>query len=392
MPDTGDDTNRPKRRIRNYNEAYTGPYLVIAESSNGNIVASKIAKMLIQKFDRDYVRSIPMTKKKMKILMRSRQAANQLVIMEQENIKFSIPQRLIECLGVAYIEPEIDSDELNTAVAFDKAKLIQDGNPAVVETRRITKKANDGSTKLLYTVIITFDGLTLPSHVEINQVLYGVNPYVYPTRQCTNCWRLGHDRKNCKSAIRCPSCLEGNIDSDHNCGQETPQCVNCHGDHKANDHRRCQKIIAKKQEDAERQSTYSQGRTDWFCTLAPEEADSNVMQNNVQNTQHAEVHSDPRASATNNLATTSAPPPKRRLRDTDCDDELPQLEVHISDGVCKSIQSGIESNEVVEVMAEVLEVAPEDQESRAKIREHVLGRITELVNDRVKKYLDTLRL
>lgn len=85
MPDTGDDTNRPKRRIRNYNKAYTGPYLVIAESSNGNIVASKIAKMLIQKFDRDYVRSIPMTKKKMKILMRSRQAANQLVIMEQEN-------------------------------------------------------------------------------------------------------------------------------------------------------------------------------------------------------------------------------------------------------------------------------------------------------------------
>lgn len=393
MKDSVDDTSQRKRRVRTYNDSYSGPFLIIAESTAGNITATKIAKSLIKKFGQDYVRATPMSKKKLKILMGSRDAANKLVTTNYDELRFSIPQRLVECLGVAYIEPEVDSDELGTAKAFDKQKLDQNGNPSIVEFRRITKKGEDGSTVPLYTVILTFDGLTLPSHVEINRVLYAVKPYVYPTRQCGNCWRLGHDRKNCKSAIRCNNCLEGKRDSDHSCVQQSPQCVNCNGPHKANDHRRCPKIIQEKKKDEDRQSTHSQGKTDWFCVPEQEKSSTNGNQCNAVNTQQSEDNSQsgPSSSSQNENATNKTSQ-KRRVNDTDWNEELPQLEVNISEGVCNSIQSSIASNAVLDIIGEVLEVATDDVGARVKIQELVLSRIFNVVDNNVREYLSTLRL
>lgn len=140
MDDPADDTGHHKRRLRTYNDTYDGPFLVIAESTDGNMVATKIARTLMKKFDKDYLRATPMSRKKLKILMGSRDAANKLVKKNYEGLSFSIPQRLVESLGVSYIEPEVDDVELKTAKAFDKKKLTQDGNPSIVEFRRITKK------------------------------------------------------------------------------------------------------------------------------------------------------------------------------------------------------------------------------------------------------------
>lgn len=392
MEDAINDTSQRKRRLRTYNDSYAGPFLIIAESTTGNIIATKIAKWLIKKFGQDYVRAIPMSKTKLKILMGSRDAANKLVKKNYDSLRFSIPQRLVECLGVAYIEPEVESAELETAKAFDKKKLVQDGNPSIVEVRRITKKGDDGVTVSLYTVIFTFDGLALPSHVEINKVLYAVKPYVYPIRQCGKCWRLGHDKKSCKSAIRCNNCLEGDRDADHTCVQQAPQCVNCNGPHKAND-KRCPKIIQEKRKDEQRQATYSQGKTDWFCVPVQEKSSTDGNQSNVQNSSQKEDNSQsaPSSSSTNQIATQNHPQ-KRRVTDTDWNEELPQLEVNISEGVCNSIQSSIASNEVADILGKVLEVATDDTDSRDKIHNLVLSKIYSVVEGNVRDYLSTLRL
>lgn len=80
------------------------------------------------------------------------------------------------------------------------------------------------------------------------------------------------------------------------------------------------------------------------------------------------------------------------MNDTDWNDELPRLEVNISEGVCKSIQSSIASNEVLDIVGEVLKGEIVDMESRAKIQELVLTKISEVVNNGVREYLGALRL
>lgn len=390
MEDPVEDTSHFKRRLRTYNDFYAGPFLVIAESTNGNIIATKIAKSLIKRFDKDYVRATPMSRKKLKILMGSRDAANKLVKKQYEGLSFSIPQRLVESLGVTYIEPEVDDGELGTAKAFDKKKLTQDGNPAIVEFRRIIKKNEDGTTTPLYTVIFTFEGLVIPSHVEINKVLYAVKPYVYPTRQCQNCWRLGHNGKNCKSSTRCNNCLEEHPDHNHNCDEQPPQCVNCNGSHKAND-KRCPKIMQKRKNDENRQAAYSQGVNDWFCAPGVQKSSPAAAQSSGGNLFQMNDNEQPSSSFISTNVTIQ-PSQKRRLNDTDWNDEPPQPDVNISEGVCNSIQSSIASSEVLDIVGEVLKVAIADTESRAKTQELVLTRISDVINNSVREYLGSLRL
>lgn len=253
-------TAAPRKRC--YQPDFPGPFLVIAEAQGeANLSISTMAKRIIQNFGRDYVKAAPISRRKMKILMRTANAANSLLEMDVENVSFMIPQRLIETLGVASIELEVEDEELRDAISFDKGKSIQLFNPDIVEIRRVVKKHGTELTPLT-TVIITFSGLTLPTHVEINRALYKVKPYIYPLRQCRNCWRLGHSLKNCRSKKRCHCCLENDISDDHECNQTSPQCVNCGGKHAANDTRQCPKIKRQIEADRDRQNSYSQGPTD----------------------------------------------------------------------------------------------------------------------------------
>lgn len=172
------------RRVRQYPNSAAGPFLVIAESKDGvNLSPSTVSKKLIRLYGDQYVKAIPQSKRRMKILMGTAGSANNLVTRKSANLTFTIPQRLVEVLGVTHVDLEVDDEELYAATPFDKTKALQTNCDEILEIRRVLKKSGDEEIPLT-TVIVTFAGQKLPTHIEINKVLYGVKPYIYPTRQC----------------------------------------------------------------------------------------------------------------------------------------------------------------------------------------------------------------
>jgi hypothetical protein len=89
--------------------------------------------------------------------------------------------------------------------------------------------------KLLPTssVRVTIKGQIDPGHLQIFGYKCKTEKYIYPTRICTNCWRIGHSAKTCKSKKRCFNCAathdEMNEETCKNVNKTV--CANCKGDH-----------------------------------------------------------------------------------------------------------------------------------------------------------------
>ncbi|KAL1398832.1 hypothetical protein pipiens_002335 [Culex pipiens pipiens] len=339
-------------------------------------------------YQQDYVRAVVLSRRRMKILMRTGQAANDLVATRTiKNVQFSIPQRLVEVLGVAHIELEVDEDDLANATTFDKGKMMQLHNPKIVETRRMRKRV-DGVDKMLTTVVVTFEGQKLPTHLIINQVLYPVKEYVYHTRQCRKCWRMGHGEKNCRGKARCKKCAQEitTTIAEHACEVAVPVCINCKGNHEADDTKACPKAIKRKEDDQKRKEAHSQGKTDWFSTagLAEETSVSQPVSTLAEETIPA-----PSTSG------AQSKPAKRKCLDDNTDDsseeeEIPRLTVHIEEGIRNTIQQAINSDEATLAISGVLG-APSSEIPDDQLEDALKARLFDILAQRTDDYIGTLR-
>ena len=393
-----------QRRLRQYPIGSTGPFLVIAESENGSKLApSTVSKNVIRLMEDQYVKSIPLSKRRIKILMASAEAANTLVAEKLPNVLFSIPQRLVETLGVSHVELEVDDEELPYAISFDKTKAEQDNNPEVLEIRRITKRAGEGRERLA-TVIVTFAGQTLPTHIDINRVLYPIKEYEYPQRQCNKCWRFGHGEKNCRSRIRCNKCTEINITVDpaHVCDTVEPTCVNCNGNHPANDIKKCSYAARRKEADRNRNAAYSQGPRDWFSALAVPIENTAPVVNTVPivnsvpivNTPSITVQLAPAATPyeveeTNDSHLSPGPSKRRRPSVGEDGDALPSLELHVESSIRSVVEEAFQTPEIIGAVDDIHN-APAEYKEQAE--EKLRATISEVVSLRVQTLMGSLRL
>lgn len=111
---------------------------------------------------------------------------------------------------------------------------IPEGYGQIIKSRRLNRKSvnSDGTSWIpTQTVVLTFDGQSLPSRVYSFFSSIPVEQYIYPTVQCFNCCRFGHTRVQCRSKPRCNKC--GGEHSGLACNTETFSCVNCRGEHMA---------------------------------------------------------------------------------------------------------------------------------------------------------------
>lgn len=182
-----------KPRAWKYGQSVGGPFIVIAESDKEELRLARLAKLVIRDFGEAYVKALQMSRRKAKFLMASAEAANALSTKQYDAVKWNIPQRLVECLGVAYVE-DVEDEDLDYLISFEKAKCYQVNNPEIIEVRRMERKGERGPIQLPL-VVITFAGHKIPSHVELDGALYPVRQYNYPVRQCRQCWRFGHVMK-----------------------------------------------------------------------------------------------------------------------------------------------------------------------------------------------------
>lgn len=107
------------------------------------------------------------------------------------------------------------------------------GNP--IKARRLNYKDSSEGTiswKPSQSVVITFEGQSLPSHIYLFFNSLPVEMYTYPTTQCFNCCRFGHTKAACRSQPRCFKCGE-NHPADQCPSSSSPKCFNCSGSHSA---------------------------------------------------------------------------------------------------------------------------------------------------------------
>lgn len=154
---------------------------------------------------------------------------NSALLRDNFKINIYIPNVLKQTIGVVRnVPPTISEEEI-----LDN---INAGNKRVTKIERINKmKKVEGNNVLVptYSIKIYVEGQVLPEEIAIYGMLAKVDFYVFPVKLCIRCWRFGHRIKTCRSSK--PRCVVCGLDHEGEVCWDAPTCVNCNGNHKAND-------------------------------------------------------------------------------------------------------------------------------------------------------------
>lgn len=153
-------------------------------------------------------------------------------VLEHNKYLAYIPQFNVTRMGLVRGVPSDWTDE--EVVTYIKVPY---GCGKILKARRLNRRTltDDGHTewKPSQTVVLTFDGQTLPQKVYCCFSALEVELYKYPTVQCYNCCRFGHTRNLCRSKPRCYKCGLDHPGDGCNLNIKEATCINCCNDHPA---------------------------------------------------------------------------------------------------------------------------------------------------------------
>ncbi|KYN19743.1 hypothetical protein ALC57_07896 [Trachymyrmex cornetzi] len=215
-----------------------GPFVVYVYPNNRDGSASPLHSILVSRIiAMSGIPDIQEIKKigrgKILIVVKTATAANRLVensIFPKHNLRAFIPAFKVLRTGVIQDVPqEIGLESLKESMESPAAKIldvqrlnrriVKEGKPEYVPSR---------------TVRVRFAGQILPQEVFVYKVRHTVRPFIPKPRICNQCYRVGHISTVCKGAPRCLYCGENKHEfCQHR--EEPPRCINCNGNHWAND-------------------------------------------------------------------------------------------------------------------------------------------------------------
>lgn len=181
--------------------------------------------------------------------LQARKAAG--TTMQEHNLKCFVPQMFRQSIGLIKSVPwKYGEKELLEELQADVPILKVERMLRMDETQKLTHTQN---------VRVTFKGKELPNFVWMYGYKIRVELYLFPVKQCRNCWGYGHKTQNCKRVKKCSKCGQQADKHGEQCNQS---CINCHGNHSA-DSKHCperqkQKRIAEKMQ--QEKLTYQEAR------------------------------------------------------------------------------------------------------------------------------------
>lgn len=122
---------------------------------------------------------------------------------------------------------------------FVKGTNLEEGKGRILKARRLQRKVTkeDGSPSWVptQTVVVTFEGQSLPSRIFAYYTSLVVEVYQLPTIQCRKCLRFGHIQTQCRSDARCYKCAQKHPGDGCNVAPEHISCIFCTARHYATD-------------------------------------------------------------------------------------------------------------------------------------------------------------
>ncbi|XP_074035261.1 uncharacterized protein [Leptinotarsa decemlineata] len=276
-----------------YKNNNLGPFIVIVEATenSGNYIGRfnhlKIAKEVFDLQLKDIVKIKPKGINKIGVQFKNKEAANNFVnneYIKEKGYKIYIPFNQVTCKGIVRRIDKIFSEK-------DLEGMI--GSPyRISNIKRMNRREKEGDNiqyKPTNTILITFEGVILPRHIDLCYMNYEVITYIPPVTWCFNCLIYGHVKKQCKGKKKCFSCSEiHNSDEEYNECSEM-KCIHCkEKNHKSND-KNC--IEFKRQKSIREKMTYSNLSFFEASLLFPKQQYENIIINSnfpeleVDNTQ-----------------------------------------------------------------------------------------------------------
>lgn len=175
---------------------------------------------------------------KLKVITKSLTTANNLIQDEEfcSFFKINVPFDLCEVRGVASIPVDYSEKEVykytNVKHKPEFCFIDHFNRMSIIEVKRNTRAvSNNDNTKSrvpVNSVVITFPGTILPSHVELDGL---IKSFVEPVLQCYKCFRFKHTTKACKKTrMLCRRCSKAHDNLNTACS--SPEvCINCKGPH-----------------------------------------------------------------------------------------------------------------------------------------------------------------
>ena len=122
--------------------------------------------------------------------------------------------------------PFVDSAALN------QENLADSPTPVLRVVTYVLRDRTD-SSRCTRIAKITFKGSDLPTHIRLAGRRLPVRQYVCRPRQCTKCWKFGHQAKNCRAPNSICSDCGSTTHTAVSCSNITISCINCGGRHRA---------------------------------------------------------------------------------------------------------------------------------------------------------------
>lgn len=220
---------------KKYTAADKAPYIVLLSRTEADPTAGltirpiKVGQFLknnnINNIVRDGLKNVG--RNRVSIEFKTAQDANAFISspsLTQAKYSASIPTYNVTRMGVVRgIPVDLSMEEFASAVE------IPEGCGTVIKARRLNRKVfKNGTIDWVSTqsIVVTFSGQRLPSHVYCFYAKIPVETYQLPTIQCLKCCRFGHIKAQCRSKPRCYKCAQEH--AGETCNKD-PTCFLCHG-------------------------------------------------------------------------------------------------------------------------------------------------------------------
>uniref|UniRef100_A0A2A4J8C1 CCHC-type domain-containing protein n=1 Tax=Heliothis virescens TaxID=7102 RepID=A0A2A4J8C1_HELVI len=230
---------------RKYDVDDFGPFIVhvsrIADSPNSGVslkpirLGAFLVEGGVQSVKKDGIKQVG--RNRLSVEFSSATAANEFLsheLLNKHKLKAEIPSYNISRLGLVRGVPTDWSME-----EFVNATEYKEGHGKIMKARRLNRKIrrDDGSPAWLPTqsVVLTFEGQSLPKKIYAFYTSLVVEVYQLPTIQCRKCLRFGHVQNACRSNARCYKCGQAHSGDTCNIPSERVRCLLCTGRHLATD-------------------------------------------------------------------------------------------------------------------------------------------------------------
>jgi hypothetical protein len=235
---TSADASKPKEtplREHFYSLRSLGPFIVFVQSteSGKSIHPMDFGKFLYNKKINNIINGSIKSEGKFRLAMEfsTASSANSFIknIYIQSNSAFKayIPTHNVTRMGlIRGVSTNISDEDIMAAISVSNPDVGE-----VLKIRRLNYKDRSSGKvewKASGSIVVTFEGQSLPNNIYIYYNSFPVETYFYPTMQCFKCLRFGHTKTVCKSVEKCFKCGENHPANE--CFSE-PTCFHCGGPH-----------------------------------------------------------------------------------------------------------------------------------------------------------------